>query len=145
MDTGQLQKMGILDSSKQPKATPAKRRSTQLDFSNLPPLKQGGTVGFTAFRDTDEKPKARRKSNGNMADIMADDSEEEEDDSEVTGKAEDLDEKDPKFLLSPDDAKKQGELAEGVGRIKVSTPQCVLSFRVAHKLHSSNVNIPLNP
>jgi hypothetical protein len=114
--------MGILEPSKQPKATTgsAKRRSTQMDFTNLPPLKSGGTVGFSAFRDTDRKSKARKKSNGHVGDIMAEDSEDDDDDGEVAVKMEDLDEKDPKLLLSPEDAKYQGELAEGVGRIKVS-------------------------
>lgn len=115
--------MGILDSSKQSKPTlgSAKRRSTQLDFSNLPPLKSGGTVGFSAFRDSDKKDKARKKkSNGNHGDAMAEDSEEDDDDVEIVGKLDDLDDKDVKDMLSPEDARYQGELAEGVGRIKVS-------------------------
>jgi hypothetical protein len=93
-----------------------------MDFSNLAPLKPGGTVGFSAFRDNDLKArKARpRKSNGSIGDAMAEDSEEDDDDVEIVGKLEDLDEKDDKSLLSPEDVKHQGELAEGVGRIKVS-------------------------
>ncbi|KAI9738882.1 MAG: hypothetical protein M1818_005195 [Claussenomyces sp. TS43310] len=122
----QLQKMGILESSKQQKATAssAKRSSTQLDFSNLGPLKSGGTVGFSTFRDNDptasRRSKARKKSNGSIGNAMAEDSEEDEDEDEMIGKWDDVDEKDAnKTLLSPEDAKYQGELAEGVGRIKL--------------------------
>ncbi|KAM5375734.1 hypothetical protein ACJZ2D_005917 [Fusarium nematophilum] len=44
----QLQKIGVLQSSKNPQTTPgsAKRRSGQLDFSNLGPLKAGEDVKF---------------------------------------------------------------------------------------------------
>lgn len=124
--TGQLQKMGILASSKQPKATPgsAKRRSTQMDFSNLNPLKPQGTVGFSTFRDNDStstrRNKARKKSNGSVGGAMAEDSEEDDDDEDaMIGKMDDVEDKDVKTLLKPEDAKYQGELADGVGRIKV--------------------------
>lgn len=113
--------MGIL-ASKQPKtvAGVTKRRSTQLDFSNLAPLKPGGTVGFSTFRDTDPssgRNKARKRSNGDVG-AMEEDSDEDDEDCEI-GKMEDVDDKDVKTLLSPEDAKYQGELADGVGRIKV--------------------------
>lgn len=116
--------MGILDPSKQLKSTSAssKRRSAQLDFSNLPPLKSGGTVGFSAFRDNDiasKKNKSRKRSNGGVGDAMAEDSEEDDDDVEIVGKMDEVDDKDVKTMLSPEDARHQGELAEGVGRIKV--------------------------
>jgi hypothetical protein len=116
--------MGILDPSKGGKPTPgsAKRRSTQMDFSSLGPLKPGGTVGFSAFRDADastnRKAKSRKMSNGATT-AMIEDSDEDEDDDEIVGKMEDVDDKDIKRLLSPEDAKYSGELAEGVGRIKV--------------------------
>jgi hypothetical protein len=121
---GQLQKMGILDPTKQSKPTgiSTRRRSAQLDFSNLPPLKSGGTVGFSAFRDnefTSKKNKLRKRSNGGVGDVMAEDSEEDDDDVEIVGKMDEIDDKDVKTMLSPEDARYQGELAEGVGRIKV--------------------------
>jgi hypothetical protein len=122
MFTGQLQKIGVLQSSKNQQATPgsAKRRSGQLDFSNLGPLKAGGTVGFTAFRDQDSEAlrrrKARKKSNGNIAD----DSDEDDDDSEALEKMEELYSKDDGKRASGDDTPLQGELAEGVDRIHVS-------------------------
>ena len=64
--------MGILPGSKTEQKTPAsKRRSTQLDFSNLGPLKKEGTVGFSAFRDQETEARRRRKSqsksNGGVA------------------------------------------------------------------------------
>ncbi len=123
--------MGIIETSKQAKATPAsaKRSSTQLDFSSLPPLKSGGTVGFSAFRDggdtTSRKKKARKRSNGSIGGNAMEEDSEEDDDEEIVGKMEDVDDKDVKTLLSPEDAKYGGELAEGVGRIKVCT-----SFKV---------------
>jgi hypothetical protein len=114
--------MGILTSKSKANPTSSKRRSTQLDFSNLAPLKPGGTVGFSSFRD--KKPstgnQSRKKSNGSAAGAMMEDSDEDEDDLEIVGKMEDVEEKDVKHMLSPEDAKYSGELADGVGRIKVS-------------------------
>lgn len=118
--------MGIL-ASKQASKTPgaAKRRSAQVDFGTLKPLKQGGTVGFSTFRDGNgpvakKGSKTRKISNGDVGgNVMVEDSDEEE---EADGgvKMEDDDEKDLKTHLSPEDAIFQGELADGVGRIKVS-------------------------
>ena len=51
---------------------------------------------------------------------MMEDSEEDDDDPEIVGKMEDVDDKDVKTMLSPEDAKYTGELADSVGRIKVS-------------------------
>ena len=115
--------MGIL-SPKQPKGTtPAtKRRSAQLDFGNLAPLKSTGTVGFSSFRDNEssaQKSKSRKKSSGSTGVVMVEDSDEDDDEVDLLGKMEDVNDKDEKTLLSPDDAKYSGELADGVGRIKV--------------------------
>lgn len=97
----------------------AKRRSGQLDFSSLGPLKAGGTVGFSAFRDqaTDasRRRKARKKSNGNIADDSDD-----EDDSDGMIDMDQGEDKDENRKLAPEDAKSQGELADGVNRIRVS-------------------------
>jgi hypothetical protein len=119
--------MGIL-ASKSQKATPGvatKRRSTQLDFGNLTPLKPGGTVGFSSFRDNEgpaRGKKSRKKSNGNIVvnEAMDEDSEDDDDEPEIIVKMEDSEDKDVKTLLSPDDAKSQSEIADGVNRIKVS-------------------------
>lgn len=112
----QLQKMGVLPSSKPSVATPAsiKRRSGQLDFSNLGPLKTQGTVGFSAFRDHKEdsgrKKKSRKNSNSAVG-AMDEDSEDDDDDDDDAIKLEDVDEekngnaKKDKSLLGPETAK----------------------------------------
>ena len=118
----------MIKSSKNPQSTPgsAKRRSGQLDFSNLGPLKAGGTVGFSTFRDkvTEKARKPRKKGNGSMED----DSDDDDDDNEVLGKMDEVDDKYDDSKLGPDDAQFSGELADGVNRIRVSDqPSCVLS------------------
>lgn len=119
--------MGILDSTKNVKLTPAaaKRSSTQMDFSNLAPLKPGGTVGFSAFRDvesaTTHKSKSRKKASGTSP-ADSDDDDDDDDEMGIIGKM-DEDDGEVKTSLGPDDAKFSGELADGVGRIKVSSLQ----------------------
>lgn len=146
---GQLQKAGIIQSAKTPQATPAsaKRRSGQLDFSKLGPLKTGGTVGFSTFRDqtTDasHRRKARKKSNGNIAD----DSDEDDDDDEgpAVTKMEDTDDKVDVGKLAPEDARFQGELADGVNRIHVSHHINDPLLPYTDGLLSSNEHIPPTP
>lgn len=94
-----------------------KRRSGQLDFSNLGPLKTGGTVGFSAFRDkdADKSRKVRKKSNG----AMMDDSDDDEEEESGILKMQDIDDKYDDKKLRPEDAQSSGELADGVGRIHV--------------------------
>jgi hypothetical protein len=130
--------MGIL-TPKQQKAAPAKRRSTQLDFSNLNPLKPVGTVGFSSFRDetVNKGNSARKKSNGSSGGTMMEDSDEEDEDVEVVGKMEDVDDKDVKTMLSPEDAKYQGELTDGVNRIKVNL---FLHFTRYPLIHTYSLN-----
>ncbi|OJJ51532.1 hypothetical protein ASPZODRAFT_57175 [Penicilliopsis zonata CBS 506.65] len=110
----QLQKMGILKDTKT-QETPAsvKRRSLQPDFANLGPLKPGGGVGFLNFRDSEDKSKGRRKSGD--AEMDSDD----DDDDSILGKADEEEGKDANQFLSPDDIQRQGELAEGVRKIKL--------------------------
>lgn len=131
--------MGIM-APKQPKSAAAgtKRSSTQLDFSNLAPLKPGGTVGFSSFRDNDalKRSKVRKRSNGDVGAMEEDSDEDEEDHPEVVGKLEDVEDKEAKSLLSPEDAKFQGELADGVGRIKVccvssTFPESLLTVKLS--------------
>lgn len=112
---GQLQKMGILK-SKAAEETPAKRKST--DFSKLAPLKPGGAVGFVGYREGDKasSSKAGKKSKSSESDMDSDDDEDEKD--PATEKA-DEDESNDTSHLSPDDLRRQGDLAEGVRKIKV--------------------------
>ncbi|KAK4126987.1 hypothetical protein N657DRAFT_677690 [Parathielavia appendiculata] len=122
----QLQKMGVMPPPKSQTTSPVlKRRSGQIDFSNLGPLKTSGTVGFSTFRDRESQPTGRRrtrKSNGAAGNSAMDADSEEEDDEdsrEILSKIEDVDSKDDKSKLGPDDAKFSGELADGVNRIRL--------------------------
>jgi hypothetical protein len=117
--------MGIL---KDPKAqeTPApKRKSLQADFSNLGPLKPGGGVGFLNFRDQASNPRKNKKGDDDM------DSDDDDTDNPILGKADDEEAKDDDRHLSPDDIRRQGELAEGVRKIKVCP---TASFAILHCL-----------
>ncbi|KAI2633016.1 hypothetical protein GGS26DRAFT_64603 [Hypomontagnella submonticulosa] len=120
----QLTKMGLFPGAKDNQKTPAaKRRSTQLDFSGLGPLKPTGTVGFSAFRDQEaeaaKRRKARRKSNGTNGNFMDEDSDDDEDNDDTLAKMEDTDDKDVKTHLAPEDAKVTGELQAGINRIRL--------------------------
>ncbi|KAI1091115.1 hypothetical protein F5B19DRAFT_290482 [Rostrohypoxylon terebratum] len=122
--TRQLAKMGLLPNSKADQKTPgAKRRSTQLDFSGLGPLKPTGTVGFTTFRDQEaeaaKRRKDRRKSNGTNGLMMDEDSEDDDNDVNPLAKMEESDDKDIKTHLAPEDAKVAGELQAGIDRIRL--------------------------
>lgn len=119
----QLQKLGILPSSKviDKPAASAKRKSIPMDFSGLKPLKPGGTLGFTSLRDS----QLRDSSGGNNGAVKKElddmDSEEDEEfNNDNALKEEELDSQDPsKAKLSPDDLKRQGEISEGVRKIKL--------------------------
>lgn len=113
---GQLQKMGILK-TKAVEETPSKRKST--DFSKLPPLKPGGAVGFMNYREGEgtASAKAGKKSKKSSESDM--DSEDEDEEEIVAEKVEEDDTNDTTHL-SPDDLRRQKDLAEGVRKIKVS-------------------------
>lgn len=115
--------MGILPSSKtgdKPAAT-AKRKSIPTDFSQLKPLNPGGAVGFSKFRDNEARSlhNGKAKSTGRDMDDM--DSDEDGGFSDKHVKEEDVEPQDSsKATLSPEDIRRQGELAEGVQKIRVS-------------------------
>ena len=113
--------MGILPTSKaeeQTTATPSKRRSVQTDFSKLGPLKAGGTVGFSAFRDSDQTlPRKPTEKKGRT--LQGDSDDDDDDVSEVPDKVEDV--KPDNAHLSVEDAERQGELAEGLRKVKVGS------------------------
>ena len=111
--------MGILETSKPVVTSPTTRRKSGLDFGSLKPLNAAtGTKNFGGYRDgAKSSPKAKNKSQDAM-DSDADD----EDDAKIEDADEEKDALD-KGLLSPEDAAKQGELAEGVRKIKVSQIQ----------------------
>ena len=117
--------MGILPSP--PKAqekTPisnGKRRSMQADFAKLKPLNPNGLTGFSKFRDPNEIDSNEDLGNkaGKKRHSIVDSDEEEADvKTEVLIKLES--DVDSNGVLSPEDAKRQGELAQGVQKIRVS-------------------------
>ncbi|KAI2469639.1 hypothetical protein F4781DRAFT_211369 [Annulohypoxylon bovei var. microspora] len=119
----QLSKMGLFPTSKADQKAPGvKRRSTQLDFSGLGPLKSTGTVGFSAFRDQGaeeaKRRKARRKS-GTNGNLMDEDSDDEDNDFDPLTKMVESEDKDIKTHLAPEDAKVAGELQAGIDRIRL--------------------------
>ena len=87
----------------------------QTDLESLKPLKPGGALGFTGIRE-EMTPKSKN-GKGKSFDDMESDDDDEGDDRSAAADADTEDFKDS--LLSPEDAKKQGELAEGVKKIKV--------------------------
>ena len=113
----QLRKMGILptpEAEKVPVAT--KRKASGPDFSKLGPLKSTGTVGFSGYRDTQTPKKKDKKRDTDAMDSDADD----EDDERLPNGTYDGEVKpDDGKHLSPEDAQRQGELTEGVQKIKV--------------------------
>lgn len=122
--TEQLQKMGILPSPKSHDkaiSSSAKRRSVPTDFATLKPLKPGGALGFSSFRDTGDGS----ASHGHVKKASKDDSDMDSDEDDV-GKGKGLKQEDAEVqepgisAMSPEDAKRQGELAEGVQKIRVT-------------------------
>lgn len=105
--------MGIKKDAKAQDTPATKRKSLQADFSNLGPLKPGGTVGFLNFRDG-ESGRKQKKADDEM------DSDDDDTDNPILSKADDEETKDDDRFLSPDDIKRQGELEEGVRKIRVS-------------------------
>lgn len=115
--------MGILPSPKsQDKAISlsAKRRSVPTDFATLKPLKPGGALGFSTFRDTGD----RSNSHGGAKKSSRDDSDMDSDEEDV-GKGKSVKQEDADIqesgisAMSADDVRRQGELAEGVQKIRV--------------------------
>jgi hypothetical protein len=121
--------MGVMAPKSQSTPVAVKRRSGQLDFSKLGPLKTSGTVGFSAFRDGGEqsakKKKSHKRNNGSLGGAMDEDSDDDDDDDDddhaaaILAKMDDIDTKYDKSKLGPEDAKFSGELADGVNRIRV--------------------------
>jgi hypothetical protein len=85
--------------------------------------------------------KSRKKSNGSAGGAMDEDSDDDDDDVDLVGNMDDMDDKDVKTTLNPEEAKYQGELADGVGRIKVSCSAALWKLLLTLN-YSSSVNIP---
>jgi len=122
----QLQKMGILPTPKSDKtAGPTKRRSLAAEIPKLGPLKKEGTAGFSTFRDVDANRTLKGKK-GSDDEMDSDDdyryhSDDDGGSTGIIGKMEDINEADVKepALLSPEDAERTGQVAEGIRKMKV--------------------------
>jgi hypothetical protein len=127
----QLQKMGIVPNPQPEKNAAANRRkSSGPDFSKLGPLKAEGTVGFTGYRDSTSNSK--RKTKTKDEDAMDSDADDEDESHAIDG-IEDAEAKPENgALLSPEDARRQGELTEGVSKIKVSLRTHVYATNTDH-------------
>ena len=133
--------MGILPTSKtsdKPAAT-AKRKSIPMDFSQLKPLNPGGALGFSQFRDREGKSLRHEmeRTGGAASDDMESDEDEALSDKPIKDDEADTQET-SKIKLSPEDIKRQGELADGVQKIKVSpfSPFEVHTEPVSSSIHS---------
>lgn len=115
----QLKKMGIVptpESEKVPQST--RRKSSAPDFSKFGPLNSTGTVGFSGYRDSSA---SKRKSKNKDADAMDSDAEDDEEERLPDGDDEvEIKQENGNARLSPEDAQRTNEVAEGVQKIKVS-------------------------
>ncbi|KAF7187854.1 hypothetical protein HII31_10754 [Pseudocercospora fuligena] len=116
----QLKKMGIVnDPEKQKTQQSSRRKSSGPDFSKFGPLKSEGTVGFSGYRDP---ANGKRKSNvkDKDADAMDSDADDEDEQRLPDGDDEgDVKQENGNTHLSPEDAKRTNEVAEGVQKIKL--------------------------
>ncbi|KAF2084963.1 hypothetical protein K490DRAFT_47879 [Saccharata proteae CBS 121410] len=121
----QLRKMGILASENTVPQTPvaAKRKSQGLDFSSIKPLTNSGVKNFVGYRDPSATPAKARKGKDGEKNFDAMDSDADDDDDANVGAADDnyevADVKAETGMLSPEDAMRQGELADGMRKIKL--------------------------
>ena len=143
--------MGILSTPPTEKKMPAsaKRKSAGLDFTSLKPLTSTGTKNFAGYRDSSTvSPPFNKAKAGKRKDDDAMDSDADDEDSKISEEVDDSDVKsDSKSMLSPEDALRQGELAEGVRKIKVLNH---FNFQISHLLlhpHHPLIsyNLPLIP
>lgn len=125
--------MGIVQGPKKPQEKPAtgtSQRRSLADFSaaasKLKPLNPKGLRDFQEFRD----PSERAAHGGGVKDEKKRVKDEDSDEDIPIKQEADVDE-DTNAMLSPEDARRQGELAEGVQKIRVS--HCNLMYSLLHK------------
>jgi len=127
--------MGIIETPKTPQVTsPAnKRKSGTIDFGSLKPLNAAaGTKNFGGYRDKSPKTKQTTEQG------MDSDAEEEDDNTTTTGDVDDEKDNSGKGFLSPEDVYRQGELADGVRKIKVpQTPYSCITHANNHVAKTS--------
>ena len=114
--------MGIIPAPSKVQEKDAKpngnRKSLDANFAKLKPLRGStGLKTFTEMRDPTERSHAEKKDQDSKKRRNVD----SDDDLDVEVKLEDAEaSKDTNATLSPEDAKRRGELAEGVQKIRVS-------------------------
>lgn len=132
--------MGILETEKTPTivSPSTRRKSGALDFGSLKPLNAAtGTKNFGGYRDGSKTSPKSKKATEEIMDSDADD----EDDIKIEDMEDDR--VGDNGMLSPEDALKQRELAEGVRKIKVSLHTVVrylctcLTFLQLKRQHSA--------
>lgn len=96
----------------------------QDDFSKFKPLSANGLKSFSTLREPSQTNGSPRKSAKPSTKRGADpDSDEDIDgNDDIATKAQQAEDNEANAMLSPDDARKQGELAEGVQKIRVRLP-----------------------
>lgn len=107
-----------------------KRKSMQADFANLKPLNPNGLANFSKIRDPAERGQTNgskdKSSTKRQQDVDSDEDIDIKDEGLV--KLEDTESNNADAMLSPEDAKRQGELAEGVQKIRVGNPLVILDI-----------------
>jgi len=123
--------MGIMaplpESAEQKPGANGKRRSRQLDFTKLEPLKSStGTVGFSTYRDAETATPSTFNINGTPSkkskspdDMESDDDDADDRKRKMRGVDNDRDDVDSKVELSKDELARRSALAEGVQKMKV--------------------------
>ena len=107
---------------KTPTANGGARKSLNDDFSKFKPLDSDHLKKFSTMRDPIEANSSlSAKSSKNKRDASAYDSDEDlDDEATVMVKAQDANEAENEAMMSPEDRRRQGELADGVQKIRVS-------------------------
>jgi hypothetical protein len=123
--------MGMLPAPKTTTPVSSKRKSGTVDFSKLQPLKSASTVkNFAGYRDANaEKHSVLRKLVKKRKDDDDMDSDGDGDDLIEGSSKRDVEPSDDKDvdvnkLLSPEDAERQKDLAEGVKKINLVSSSC---------------------
>ena len=95
----------------------------QADFANLKPLNPSGLMGFSKFRDPNESSGTNGTSRVTAGKKKHSDVDSDDDETDVAKEVfiqtEGDDVQDDSGMLSPEDAKRQAELAQGVQKIRV--------------------------
>lgn len=112
--------MGILPTPQpvEQKQTSSKRKSRQIDFASLGPLKSNGTVGFAGYREpsgSSAPAKNGVKKDPDEMDSDADDDERQPND----GVKDEPEDENTVETLSAEELTRRGELAEGVKKMQV--------------------------